>query len=123
MNNYIQINSKWVRVVAASYDVGIIQPELVVRSLTSKATKSIAPPYKYWQFVARVKGTETGSYATWSDITGWMSSSSLPMVDFEGTSFTVIMVTGGELKRQQVVPILDTSESFAYVPMRFEELL
>lgn len=123
MNNYLQINSKWLRVVAPSYDVGVIQPEIVTRSLTSKATKTIAPPYKYWQFVARVKGTESGSYATWSDITGWMDDSSLTLIDFEGTSFTVIMVTGGELKRQHVVPILDTTESFAYVPMRFEELL
>lgn len=127
MNDYISIydgtTTKYLRVVAASYDVGIIAPEQVTRSLTSRAAKTYAPVYKYWQFVARVKGNESGSYAPWSTIIGWPSKASLTLTDFEGNATTVLMVTGGELKRQHAVPILDTSESFAYVPMRFEELL
>lgn len=127
MNNYIQINdgstTKYLRVVAASYEVGIITPELITRSLTSKAVRTTAPSYRYWQFVARVQATESGSYAPWSTIEGWLTKTSLTLTDFENNSYGVVMVTGGTLARQHQVPVIDAAQAFSYVPLRFEEIL
>lgn len=127
MNSYLQINdgstTKYLRVIAASYEVGYVTPELVTRSLTSKAVRSIATPYRYWQFVARVQATESGSYAPWSTIEGWLTKTSLTLTDFESNSYSVVMVTGGVLTRQHQVSVIDSAQAFSYVPFRFEELL
>jgi hypothetical protein len=127
MNSYLQINdgttNKYLRVVAPSYEVGHITPELVTRSLTSKAVRSIATPYRYWQFVARVQATESGSYAPWSTIEGWLTKTSLTLTDFENNSYPVVLVTGGTLTRQHQVSVIDSAQAFSYVALRFEELL
>lgn len=127
MNSYLQINdgttTKYLRVVAPSYEVGYVTPELVTRSLTSKAARSIATPWRYWQFVARVQATESGSYAPWSTIEGWLTKTSLTLTDFENNSYPVVLVTGGTLTRQHQVSVIDSAQAFSYVAFRFEELL
>jgi len=128
MNNYVTVDDgtngvRRLRVVFAGYDSGLLTPQEVTRSLTSRASKQYAPGYRYWQFISRVKGTEDANYATIAMIEGWETKNSLAFVDPVGTSFTVLMTGGGDIKRQQIVPVFDSAESFFYVPLRFEEIL
>ena len=103
MNNYLTITAgtpKYLRCTAAGYETGRLTPQLVTRSLTSKAAKSYATGFRYWQVVARVKNTETGSYASISDIESWDTyTGTMTLTDLTGNVYNVMLVNGGEIKQ------------------------
>lgn len=126
MNNYIVINSgtpKWLRVVMAGYEAGKLTPQEITRSLTSKAAKQYATGYRYWQMVARLKYTESGSYASLTDVLGWETATAITLTDFFGATYNVVLANGGDIRQQQQIPIFDSAESFSYISLRFEETL
>ena len=124
--NTIQITAnggspKLLRVSFGGYDTGKVTPQQITRSLTSKAGKQYATGYRYWQLVARVKYSESGGHATLADIESWETATTLSLQDPLGASYFVVLANGGEIKQQQMVPVFDSAESFAYIPLRFEE--
>ena len=132
MNNYLIIKDssdsntpRWIRVVHPSYRLSYDTPTQILRSVTGKATKQVGPAsWRAVTLTARIKHTESSSYITKAQLLALEKTvGTLTLTLFDGTDITVVLANEGHIEEQPVIPILDTTESFSYYTLRFEEVL